>query len=139
MRCWFLSLIKLVKMNIEDIAEQIKEKQTELGLLKKQLQEVAKSKYEYLLGKYFQLAGTSYIKVTGIEDCDGSSVTVICLKITGGKYCSGRMEFDDDDYYDLDIRDIDNKNITEVTREKFVEHFYDSFKEVEKVVLSNNG
>ena len=125
-------------MNIETITEQIKEKQKEVVSLKKQLSDTAKSKYDYLIGKYFKIAGTCCIKINGIEDCDGYWVSVRCLKITGGKYCLGRMEFDDDSH-DLDIRDIDNKNITEVTREKFIEHFYDSFKEVEKVVLSNNA
>lgn len=118
---------------MKKLLEKIDKKQSELAKLREELNELGKSKYNGLIGKFFKLSGTEMIKVTDILFVDEQCVNVECLAIYGGKHNGGRIEFKIADDRYLVFNDIDENRITEVTREKFIEFLNEAFEETKKV------
>ena len=120
---------------MKELIEKIEQKISELDQLREQLNELGKSKYNGLLGKFFKLSATEMIKVTGILYVDDTSVNVECLTIYGGKSNNGRLQFESYNDCYLTFDDIDEKKIIEVSREQFIDFLTESFEETKKVVL----
>lgn len=113
---------------MKQLLNKIEEKQSELGHLREELNQLGKSQFNGLVGKFFSLSATEMIKVTDISYVDEISVNVECLTIYGGKNNGGRIEFRIADDRYLTFNDINEKRITEVTRERFIEFLYESFE-----------
>lgn len=118
---------------MKQLLDKIKEKQSELEQLREELNQLGKSKYNGLVGKFFSLSATEMIKVTDISYVDDSAVNVECLTIYGGKHNGGRIEFRIADDRYLMFVDIDEKRITEVTREIFIEFLHESFEVTKEI------
>jgi hypothetical protein len=121
-------VIYLKIKNMKQLLNKIEEKQSELGHLREELNQLGKSQFNGLVGKFFSLSATEMIKVTDISYVDEISVNVECLTIYGGKNNGGRIEFRIADDRYLTFNDINEKRITEVTRERFIEFLYESFE-----------
>jgi hypothetical protein len=118
---------------MKELIEKIEQKEKELSTLREELSELGKSKYAYLIGKFFSLSATEMIKITGINYVDDTNVNIECLRMFGGKHGNGQIDFKINDDYYLYFVDIEEKRINEVSRERFVEFMYQSFEETTKV------
>jgi len=105
---------------VEEILNQIKKKEDELSSLKAQLEQEGLKDYSFLIGKYYCLAATCFIKIIHIEYVDDYGVSVECIKIQGGNHDAGRINVDPYESYELKFIDIYDQRITEVSKEKFV-------------------
>jgi len=123
------------QLPMKQLLDKIKEKQSELEQLREELNQLGKSKYNGLVGKFFSLSATEMIMVTDILYVDDSAVSVECLTIYGGKHSGGRIEFHIADDRYLKFVDIDEKRMIEVTRERFIEFLYESFDVTKEVAL----
>jgi hypothetical protein len=123
-----------------DIEQQIKQKTIEIDNLKKILEDEKKSKYEHLLGRYFSLAVTCKIKITGIMSADDRYLFVECIRIQG-KNKDGNIEIVINDDYGLTYDDID-RCIDEITEEQFKSFMSDcieqSISEVSTIIYEGN-
>lgn len=105
----------------------IKQKEAEIAQLKKQLAADKNSKYNYLIGKYFSLACTCKIKITGIIDANDRYLIIECVRIQG-RNADGNIEVIIQDDYSLSYDDID-RCIDEITEDKFKLFLSDSIEQ----------
>jgi len=103
-----------------ELLAKIKNKKDEISKLESIVLKEGLKKYEYLIGKYYLLAATCYIKVTNIDYIDDYGVNIECIKIQGGKHDAGHIEVNLHDDYALRFVDIDEERITEISKERFL-------------------
>jgi hypothetical protein len=120
---------------IDKLLNQIKEKKDELSSLKAQLEKEGLKMYENLIGKYYCLAATCYIKIKSIEYITTNSVNVECVRIQGGKHDAGRIHIDPFDAYELSFNDINEGLITEVSQDRFILFLEEVLNETRKQTL----
>jgi hypothetical protein len=121
---------------MEAIIKEIERKKAELLKLNKKLDDAGKAKYNFLIGKCYSLAATCKIKVINIMSIDEryNSINIECIRIQGGKHDKGRIEVDINGDYDLSFCDIDEKCITEISQEKFMEFLFEALEETRKTL-----
>jgi len=119
---------------MEKILNKIKENQLEIISLKDELNQLAIIKYNYLIGKYYILAATEFIKITDINYVENNNLHIECIRIFGGKHSSGEIRIDINFDYDLNINDINSNYLSEITKESFIKFVHESFDETNKVI-----
>lgn len=115
---------------INKIKEKIDKKELELSILRKELNDNDKRKYDYLIGKFYKLSATEMIKITDVNYVDHIGVNFNCIRI----YSNDNIEIILDDNYKISFIDIEEKRITEVSKEMFIEFMYRSFDETTKII-----
>lgn len=115
---------------INKIKEQIDKKELELSILRKELNDNGKRKYYYLIGKFYKLSATEMIKITDVNYIDHIGINFKCIRI----YSNDNIEIILDDNYKLFFVDIEEKRITEVSKEMFIEFMYSSFDQTSKII-----
>lgn len=126
-------------MNAGEIQEEINKKKAELSNLIEQFEEAVKAEYGFLVGKCYSLAATCKIKVLDINHVDEryGSVGVVCVRIQGGKYDNGRIEIETTCVYDLQLKDIDEELIGEISQAEFNEFLVEALDMPKLVLLKN--
>lgn len=120
---------------MDKLLEQIEKKDIELKKLKDQLDDKKKEKYHFLIGRYFSLAYTCKIKITGVLDADSRFLIVDCIRIQG-KNNNGNLEVTTDDDYSLSYDDVD-RCMNEITEEEFLSFLNNAIKETLSVISNN--
>ena len=120
---------------IQEILNQIKEKERELEELNSRLESEGLERYKFLIGKFYRLAATCYINVTGINYLNERSVNIECLKIQGGKYDGGHIEVTYSDDYNLKFSDIEEESLSEITRSQFLLFAEEALGEAKKRII----
>ena len=117
------------------LKEKIEEKELELKTLRYELSELEKEKYNYLIGKFFKLSATETIKITGIDYIayDGRP-NIEFIKLFGGRYGNGLIDFTINDECFLNLIDIEEGKIREITKEEFMKFFNECLEETKKVI-----
>jgi len=120
---------------MERLISEIKQKEKELDVLRTQLNDLGKNKFQYLINKFYKLSATEFIKVTGINYVEDSNVDLECIKITGGKYNSGNFVFNINENYSIYFSVIEDDELIEVSKKRFIEFLNECIKETKKVAL----
>ena len=115
---------------INKIKEKIDKKELEISILRNELNEIGKRKYVYLIGKFYKLSATEMIKITDVNYVNHIGVNFDCIRI----YSNDNIEIILDDNYNLFFVDIEEKRITEVSKEMFIKFMYSSFDETSKII-----
>ena len=119
----------------EELLKQIKQKRDEVRQLEILIEKEGIKKYSFLVGEYYCLAATCYIKVLKIECIGDYGITVDCIRIQGGKHDGGRIDVDLSESYDLSFVDINEKRITKITKDKFESFLEEALNETKKRVM----
>lgn len=120
---------------MKSLLQKIEAKNKELEDLKEQLSAQKKDVYQFLVGRYFSLACTCKIKITGILDADSRYLIVDCIRIQG-KNNDGNLEITMDDDYSLSYDDVD-RCMNEITEQQFFTFLNNAIKETLCIIAKN--
>jgi len=126
-------------MGLKTLLSEIKQKKEELRDLNERVDDLAKKEFNYLVGKYFLLAATSRIKVTGIMYIEENRNTVIveCIRIQGGKYDLGRIHVEINDDYPLRLEEIEDSTIKEISQDDFNEFLIEALEVTREKIIES--
>jgi len=104
-------------MNLEQLKEAKKSKQSDIYELNKLIEIEENKEYDFIIGKYFKLAATCIFRVDKIDYVDESIINCTGLHIHGGVAYSDEFRIDisgDNSLYK-------NDSNHEITKEQFIE------------------
>jgi hypothetical protein len=104
----------------DKLIKQIEEKQLEVNNLKLELEKLNNHEYTNLIGKCYKLSASSVIKLTSVGYVENNKVNFECIKIYGGEHACGAISVDMNDDCFLNIKDINDGYIKEITNEEFI-------------------
>jgi len=98
------------------LQEQISQKEQELKELRAKVREQDKEEYKKLIGNYYKLSPSEYIRVDLINQFTSSVIFVTGLLIYGGKEAEGNFEIKFSEEISLSAEELQQQ----VTREEFL-------------------